>query len=215
MGGNGAGNDRYNGGTGIDTIRYTSAKAGITVDLSRGTARSIGSRDAAGIGIDTLTGLENVIAGEFNDILVGNAASNVLTGGTGADRMRGGAGRDTFKYSKLNESRLGALDRILDLQVGVDRIDGFRKVKAADVKQLGRVRTLRESGIQALLGAENSDLGRRNFSAYRAATFSFVSNDSERTFLAINNGVAGFGMGGDSLIEITGYKGSLSALEII
>lgn len=121
VGGNGAGNDRYNGGAGIDTVRYTSARAGITVDLSRGTARSIGSRNAAGIGLDTLTGIENVIASQFNDILVGNAVSNVLTGGTGADRMRGGAGRDTFKYSRLNESRLGALDRILDLQVGVDR----------------------------------------------------------------------------------------------
>jgi len=102
VGGDGAGDDVYDGGEGIDTVRYTSATAGITVNLSaaRDQARSF-SADLAGIGVDQLSNIENIIAGYYNDILTGNAADNVFAGMTGNDVIDGGAGIDTVEIASL------------------------------------------------------------------------------------------------------------------
>ena len=96
VGGDGAGNDSYEGGLGADAIKYTSAKAAITVDLSKGSATSTAGKDCAGIGSDVLFNIENIIAGNYNDTIKGNNADNVLDGGAGADSMAGGAGNDTY-----------------------------------------------------------------------------------------------------------------------
>ena len=52
-GGEGAGDDSYDGGTGIDTIKYTSATDDIVIDLSKGLAGSKNGGNKAGIGSDT------------------------------------------------------------------------------------------------------------------------------------------------------------------
>ena len=83
IGGNGAGDDSYDGGSDIDTIKYTSATDDITVDLSQGTATSTNGGDAAGIGSDTLSNIENIIGGNYNDQLIGDAANNIFTGEKG------------------------------------------------------------------------------------------------------------------------------------
>jgi Ca2+-binding RTX toxin-like protein len=100
IGGDGAGDDTYLGGEGVDTIKYTSALSGITVDLSRqfNQVYSTDAGNAAGIGIDQLFGIENVIAGDYADSLFGNAMSNVFTGGSGNDTINGGGGIDTAVY---------------------------------------------------------------------------------------------------------------------
>ncbi|MEO0032096.1 MAG: hypothetical protein RIS94_1854 [Pseudomonadota bacterium] len=99
IGGNGAGNDRYDGGSGTDTVKYTSAIAAILVDLSAASdqAKSRGSADA-GIGVDQLAGIENVIGGNYGDMLVGNAAANRLCGRGGNDVLTGKGGADTFVF---------------------------------------------------------------------------------------------------------------------
>ena len=96
IGGEGEGDDVYVGGEGVDTVKYTSALAGITVDLVEGTAYSTDGNDAAAIGSDVLIDIENVIAGNFNDILIGNAVANSLEGGAGDDWLRSGGGADTL-----------------------------------------------------------------------------------------------------------------------
>jgi Ca2+-binding RTX toxin-like protein len=85
VGGDGAGNDTYNGGVGADTVKYTSALASITVDLNKGTAKSTVGTDTAAIGTDKLSNIENVIAGDYADTIVGSKVSNILTGGLGND----------------------------------------------------------------------------------------------------------------------------------
>ncbi|NTU54353.1 MAG: hypothetical protein HGA97_11810, partial [Chlorobiaceae bacterium] len=99
IGGDGAGNDTYNGNTGSDTVVYTSATAGIVVNLATGTATSIAGGDAAGIGNDTLIAIENIVAGDYGDQLVGNASANTITGGKGNDTITGGDGSDTVIFS--------------------------------------------------------------------------------------------------------------------
>lgn len=219
IGGTGAGDDYYDGGGGINTIRYLSAKAGITVNLdrSRGFARASAGDDAAGIGSDVLKNFNNVVGGSFNDTLIGNSSSNAINGGNGndliiggagADRLTGGRDRDMFRYRRLVESRLGAYDRITDLAIGIDRIDAPRAVSRANVRQLGRVSALNQFGLSTVLT-------RATFGANRAATFSLGSGASTRTFLALNDGRAGFQGATDGLMEITGYTGNLANLAVI
>ncbi|TAF12622.1 MAG: hypothetical protein EAZ74_06925, partial [Alphaproteobacteria bacterium] len=96
VGGDGAGNDTYNGGTGIDTIKYTSAKSGITINLSATSnqAKSTLAGDKAGIGIDQLSGIENIIAGNYDDLIIGNSSVNHIEAGSGNDTIDGGSGTD-------------------------------------------------------------------------------------------------------------------------
>jgi Ca2+-binding RTX toxin-like protein len=126
IGGDGKGNDKYIGGKGIDTVKYTSATAAITVDLVKGTATSTAGKDAAKIGTDTLSGIENVIAGKYNDIIKGNSGENVLTGGAGSDLLYGGADsvRDVFIFNSIADSKIGSTrDKVYDFRTTVDDLD--------------------------------------------------------------------------------------------
>jgi Ca2+-binding RTX toxin-like protein len=122
VGGDGAGNDKYDGGSGIDTVKYTSARAGISVNLSSGTATSLSSAtpDSAGIGNDTLSGIENVIGGNYADAIVGSSAANVLEGGDGNDVLNGGAGADTLVGGAGDDLYYvdQALDRVTETTTG-------------------------------------------------------------------------------------------------
>ena len=84
----GHGNDILNGGGGIDTAIFTSALSPLTVDLAAGTA------SGAETGNDTLTGIENIIAGGGADRITGDAADNLLVGGNDDDVIYGGEGTD-------------------------------------------------------------------------------------------------------------------------
>lgn len=126
IGGDGAGNDRYIGGVGVDTVKYTSAAAGITVDLTKGLATSTAGKDVAKIGTDNLSGIENIIAGDFNDVIKGDAQANILTGGLGADLIYGGSDkvRDVFDFNDILESKSGTLrDKIFNFLTKIDDID--------------------------------------------------------------------------------------------
>ncbi|MBH3414149.1 Ig-like domain-containing protein, partial [Pseudomonas putida] len=85
----GLGNDLLDGGAGNDTASYASATGGVTVDLSH-----IGPQDTGAAGIDTLTGIENLIGSDYNDTLIGDAGDNLLNGGLGNDVLKGGDGND-------------------------------------------------------------------------------------------------------------------------
>jgi Ca2+-binding RTX toxin-like protein len=93
-----AGNDTLNGGNGFDTDSYWDATAGVTVNLSLATAQ-----DTGGAGIDTLTSIEAVKGGNYNDTLTGNAANNILSGGWGDDILNGGDGNDSLMGGAGND----------------------------------------------------------------------------------------------------------------
>lgn len=82
----GEGNDTIVGGDGVDTADYSADTEGVTVNLQSGEATGDDT------GRDTLSGIENVIGGAGDDVLIGNAQVNVLTGGAGNDRIVVGAG---------------------------------------------------------------------------------------------------------------------------
>ena len=86
-----AGANALTGGSGIDTVSYANAAAGVTVNLATTSAQN-----TVGAGSDTLSGFENLTGSEFNDTLTGTSSANVLTGLGGNDTLDGGAGNDTL-----------------------------------------------------------------------------------------------------------------------
>jgi large repetitive protein len=183
-------------GSGNGSFSYTlsDGKGGTTIGAVN---LLIGSRQTGGNGKDTLTGNAGA------DTLDGGNGADVLVGGGGGDVLTGGNGPDTFRYLTLGDSLLANFDRITDLQIGTDIIDGPTAVSAANVAELGTVTALTQAGIGAVLT-------NGSFGANRAATFSV----GDRTFLALNDGTAGFQSASDGVIEITGYSGSLADLAI-
>ncbi|MFO8238119.1 MAG: malectin domain-containing carbohydrate-binding protein [Prochlorococcaceae cyanobacterium] len=165
-----------------------------------GTGNELSNRIAGNNADNILDGLDG------DDVLIGRGGNNILIGGAGRDILIGGPGANTFRYGSLTDSlRPGASrDRIRDLKIGTDFIDGPTAVAAADVVQAGEAAGLNASAVAAVLSADT-------FSANGAATFTLGS----RTFLGLNDSRAGFQSATDSIIDITGYSGNLDNLAIV
>lgn len=107
VGGQGAGDDVYYGGDGLDSVIYTSATSGITIDLSAALNQAQSTQgDLAGIGIDQLSGIENIISSYHDDMLMGNSVKNVFSGLAGNDLIDGGENIDTAVYSGTSNQYL-------------------------------------------------------------------------------------------------------------
>ena len=157
----------------------------------------------------TLTG-NSAVSGTGNSLantITGNSANNTIRGLGGADKLTGLGGVDTFTYA-LADSRLAAFDHITDFAIGTDRIDGPSAVSTANLSELGTVSALTQAGIAAVLTTST-------FVSNGAATFSFGTGPSARTFLALNDGTAGYSSTSDGLIEITGFTGELTNLAVV
>lgn len=118
----GAGNDVLNGGDGIDTAYYDTATLGVTVNLS-----ILASQNTVGAGLDTLTGIENLLGSSFNDTLTGSISANTLNGGNGADLLIGGLGKDSYILTETvaatDTVRIAAGDSVVS---GFDVATGFK-----------------------------------------------------------------------------------------
>lgn len=86
--GSGGGRDRYDGGSGKDTVAYTSSPGSVTASL-------IAQRGMAGDAArDLYTSIENLTGSNHADILTGDNGRNVLRGMWGEDQLRGNGGVD-------------------------------------------------------------------------------------------------------------------------
>ena len=77
------------GGAGTDTLTYSDATGGITINLASGGAQATG-----GAGSDTISNFNNVTGSDHDDNLTGDANANTINGGEGADTINGGGGAD-------------------------------------------------------------------------------------------------------------------------
>jgi VCBS repeat-containing protein len=136
----GAGNDLLlagvhtvvlDGGEGFDTVSYAAATSAVTVDL-----RADGTTGGWAAG-ETLTGIEQLIGSDYNDIfhagdsglvmnggkgddqLFGGKGADTLIGGAGHDTLTGGAGADTFVWQAGD----AGTDTVSDFQLGTDTLD--------------------------------------------------------------------------------------------
>ena len=200
----GGDDDTYAIGTGDTVIENPDAGTEDTVHSSATyTLFTTNVENLILIGTSAINGTGNGL----DNVIKGNDAANIITGGAGADTLAGQGGADIFRYTALSNSHLAGFDRIIDLEIGKDTIDGPRAVSAENTKELGAVKTLDQAGISEVLST-------MFFGANQAATFTFGSGTSTRTFLALNDSTAGFSSASDCLIEITGYQGDLTKLAI-
>ena len=214
----GTGNDIIEGGVGFDFLSGEggddSLKGGASNDTLKGGSEN--DRLFGEAGADRLNGgSENdfLDGGSGNDLLVGNTGDDTIKGGSGNDTLvggidtdilTGGADADIFQFKQRNDSSLDrGLDRITDLQIGIDTIDAPQGISASEVTQLGNANSLDTSDIKAVLTKDK-------FTENKAAIFTI----GKRTFLVFNDGNAGFSEINDGVIEITGYTGKLSELTI-
>jgi Ca2+-binding RTX toxin-like protein len=117
----GEGNDTYTGGSGYDTINFIGTWAGVTVDLSKGTA--------TGMGTDIVQGFEALVGSMGDDTVKGSKAAetidgnygnDVIRGLGGADTLMGGGGDDTFHWKWSD-----VVDAVTGTHLGVDVIKDF------------------------------------------------------------------------------------------
>jgi hypothetical protein len=138
----------------------------------------------------------------------GGTAADLITNSASVDVLTGLGGADTFRISNLRHSLLRSYDQITDLDIGSDRVDGPRTVTAADLRELGRAASLTSMAVGAVLTSAA-------FRPNGAATFTISASGGTRTYLALNDGTAGFQAAEDAIVEITGFRGSLSVLAIV
>ena len=151
------------------------------------------------------------------NVVAGTAGSDSLPFTSTVDRITGLGGADTFRLSSLSDALLPAsattpIDRITDFATGTDSIDApvaRTLATALNPTGFGAVTDLSAAAIAAVL-TPASFPALTTTSLGGAATFSFGA----RTFLAINDGVAGFSAATDSILEITGFSGNLNQLKI-
>jgi Ca2+-binding RTX toxin-like protein len=119
--------DMLDGGNGSDTASFAGYTAGITATLN-GAVDGIASANRAVIA--SLRGIENLVGGNGNDVLTGDANANVIEGGLGDDMLNGGAGVDTVAFSGATGVTVNL--SILTAQntgVGNDTILNFENVR--------------------------------------------------------------------------------------
>ena len=105
----GAGDDEIDGGAGIDILDYRDSSARIAVDLSMG-------RVVVNADLDTVSNVEGVIGGAFDDAMTGGLDNDSFDGAgghdemwgeQGDDRLIGGAGNDTLFGGDGNDRLIG------------------------------------------------------------------------------------------------------------
>jgi Ca2+-binding RTX toxin-like protein len=116
----GAADDIIDGGAGIDTADYTGFGGGVFVNLAQ-----TGPQNTGPAGTDTITGVENLVGGVWNDSFVGSIGANVIHAGAGSDVVAGLGGAD-FLFGEDGNDNLqgGAGDDNLVGGLGRDTLTG-------------------------------------------------------------------------------------------
>ncbi len=141
------GNDTITG-NGNTRVSYQNANAAVTVDLAAGTAQSTAGGDAAGVGVDTITGGVVWVRGSnFNDTLNGSANGILIVenfeGMGGDDFIDGKSGFDRVSYHNNNTGASGitinlaagtvtGLDAAATAVIGTDTLRGIESIRGTN-----------------------------------------------------------------------------------
>ena len=212
----GGGNDTLIGGAGNDTYFVDSSLDVVNEAASSGTDTVLSSATftlSANVENLTLTGaaaisgsgntLNNVITGNSgNNSLNGAGGNDTLIGGAGTDLLTGGAGVDVF-IAALTDSQIATgIDTITDFLIGTDVFDGPTAVTAATISKVSSTSAFSATSIAAALNTTN-------FGASRASLLTF----SDGTYLALNDGTAGWNASTDSVLKFT-FTGAVNNFSI-
>jgi Domain of unknown function (DUF4347)/Calx-beta domain/RTX calcium-binding nonapeptide repeat (4 copies) len=155
-----------------------------------------------GLGNDSLAGddgSDQLYGGDGIDRLTGGNGDDFLAGGLGQDALYGNAGADIFQFN-FGDSLVSAPDRVFDFnQTAGDR---FLTDYPAGFFNAGTVVGANlTAAVLAAFGDKNQvDAGAQALGANEAVMFRLGT----RTYLAMNNGIAGFDAANDLVVEMTG-----------
>ena len=212
VGGDGAGDDTYIGGLGTDTVRYTSAITGITVDLTLGTA------SGNEIGNDKLSEIENIIGGQAGDRLNGSNQANNINGYTGNDTINGYGGADTLLGGLGDDSYYVDLSTDVvteNLNEGTDIVysSSTAYTLSANVEN-GRINTGSAANLSGnnlsntlYAGAGNNVISGGTGTETDAVSYAYASS-AVQVSLAIVTAQATGGSGTDTLVNLENLTGS-------
>ncbi len=158
-----------NGGAGTDTLSYQNTAGAVTVNLV--------TQTTTGALTNTFTSIENVIGGNGNDTITGDAGNNVLSGGNGndtifasggTDTLNGGAGTDTANFTPLpglimaylgtaslvvSDDPNNVIDPITGLRVGVNPQTGLEQNPGPYYNDYSTL-----NGIETIVGSNFNDV---------------------------------------------------------
>ncbi len=227
----GIGNDILNGGLGADTliggvgndVYYVDNVGDIVIELANeglDTVNSTINYTLFGTNLENLTlqgttnlngtgndfnnsitgnGFDNILSGGIgNDRLTGGLGADILVGGVGRDKLTGGGGNDLFVYKILTDSILAGYDAITDFNASEDSL--IVSALPSIFTQAGSVTNLTQTAIGAKLTTAN----------FVDSQYVAQFNLGSRTFVAINDAIAGFQSGNDAIVEVTGLVGTLA-----
>jgi len=159
---------------------------------------------------DGNAGNNNLVGTSFADALAGVGGNDTINGGLGNDTIDGGLGKDiltgsdgldTLNYNSLGESLLSGFDVIQGYSgtgTSLDRINAPAPIAPITLTESkGTATALTEAAIQLVLT-------NAAFAANTAAAFKVTGQSG--TFIALNNGAAGFQAASDAIIQLSGYN---------
>src|SRR5262249_14068383 len=219
----GAGNDILNGGQGFDRALYTDAKGGITANLTAGTV------SGAGVGTDTLTGIEGIGGSNFADtyIATGFNQGTSPTPGTSPlfNEFEGMGGNDTITGNGFTRvSYLNAAAGVtVDIAAGNAHGTAAGDVAGVGVDSFTGVNSVRGSQFaDTLSGSNNKVFTSENFEGRGGNDFIDGRGGFDRAVYGTNPNITagitgnlaagtvtgGSGVGSDTLRSIEGVRGT-------
>ena len=129
---------------------------------------------------------------------MGGDGNDSLVGGAGKDTLTGCAGIDQFRLNILSDSLLASFDRLTDYTLG-DLIDAPATLTPTPVTLTaasGNATSLSTAALQLVLTTGV-------FTANSARAFTVTGQTG--TFIALNDGFAGFSANTDSILHLSSY----------
>ena len=192
----GGSNNTVTGGGGNDAWSSAGGSVAINVDMSTWSTTTPTLQPNSFGGFDTISGFENVIAGEGDDIITGDDDDNVLTGRAGEDIVFGGGGFDTVAYADGTQG--------IDIDLWAE-VDGVRSGRWTD--GFGDADTVDRTSVEAYRGTSADDQmkgdGGGQFSALAQAVF--FGEDGDDTLFG--SGLDDQLDGGDGDDSVEGFGG--------
>ena len=196
----GSGNDLMNGGGGFDRADYSSATQDLRININFAGAQTVSAAE----GTDRFVGIEGILGGSGNDLLVGSSVGNLIDGGAGNDEiygigggdiLRGGSGNDLIEGSGGNDTMEGGAG-------GADILSYFNSGGGVSVN-------LRFQGTaQAVGGSSGTDTftGFEQLYGSNAGGDTLVGNGAGNRILGFNGDDRLFGFDGDD--TLLGMRGA-------
>ncbi|MDP3611395.1 MAG: calcium-binding protein, partial [Rubrivivax sp.] len=200
----GAGDDLIDGGTNVlsttfDRVDYNDSSASVNVNLTTGIATG------AGIGTDTLVGIEGITGSAFDDTLVGASTPDLLTGGLGNDILDGAGGFDIVSYGAITGNIV--VNLALGTATGAGGNDTLISIEGV-IAGSGNDHLIGTSAGDFLRGNAGNDTIDGGAGQDRAAYDFGPAGSSSVNASLITNTVTGTGFGTDTLINIENLRGS-------